>query len=57
MSLEKDEVYTDLKYNCDLVVQDIMDSVVLIKELDSGNSHLYGREEFDKEKERFARKK
>ncbi len=56
MSAEKDAVYTDLKYNCDLVVQDIMDSAVLIKELDSGNSHLYGREEFDEKKKRFARK-
>lgn len=56
MVVEKDAIYTDLKYNCDLVVQDIMDSVVLIKELDTGNNHLYGREEFDESKKRFARK-
>lgn len=56
MRVEKDAVYRDLKYNCDLVVQDIMESVVLIKDLDTGNSHLYGREEFDESKKRFARK-
>ena len=56
MVLKKDAVYTDLKYNCDLVVKEIKDSVVLIKELDSGNSHLYGREEFDEKKKRFALK-
>jgi len=56
MSLKKNAVYTDLKYNCDLVVEDIMDTVVLVKDLGSGNNHLYGREEFDSEKKRFMKK-
>jgi len=56
MSVQKGTVYTDLKYNCDLVVKELTDSVVLIKELDSGNSHLYGREEFETSKKRFAQK-
>jgi len=56
MSVQKGTVYKNLKYNCDLVVKELTDSVVLIKELDSGNSHLYGREEFETSKKRFAQK-
>lgn len=54
MSVKKDAVYTDLKYNCDLVVKEIRDTVVLIKELETGNSHLYGLEEFEKDNKRFT---
>lgn len=56
MEIKKDKVYTDWKYNCDLVVQEIMDSVVLIQDLDTGNSHVYEREEFEADKKRFTEK-
>lgn len=55
MSVEKDSVYTDMRYNCDLVIQDVRDSVVLIKEIESQNNHLYPIEEFSNNK-RFALK-
>ena len=55
MVVEKDSVYRDLQYNCDLVIQDVGDSVVLIKEIESQNCHLYPLEEFSNNK-RFTLK-
>lgn len=46
MSPKENSVYKDIKHNCNLVIEDVKDSVVLIRELDSGNNYVYGVEQF-----------
>ncbi len=55
MQPEIGNVYHDLKYNCDLVVEDVKNYAVLIKEVDSENNYLCGVEEFEAGK-RFSEK-
>jgi len=51
-----EDIFTDAKYGVDVVVHYVNDNIVLLREMESGNKRLCGREEFTEETERFLPK-
>lgn len=54
-NIELDEMFTDAKYGVDVVVKHFNDSIVLVREIETENVRVCGREEFEKGEGRFVK--